>query len=187
MTTVVGLYKIQVPDGLCYVGQSIDVNRRIRCHAGMLRKGTHYNKHLQRAYNKHKGSVKYLVASFPKQHLDEAEQLAIDLTYGASYNKAKYVVRRGEMTEELKAKLSVAISRLHQTEEHRAKVNFAKQTILAKSLVATGQLLLSKSGIRQVANKAQTAYQRTGQPYTKVQQVARNALRTFDYPPPPMH
>lgn len=49
-----GIYKITcISNGLCYIGQSKDVLKRIKGHVSDLRKGRHHNKRLQRSYNKY--------------------------------------------------------------------------------------------------------------------------------------
>lgn len=49
-----GIYKIQnVIDNKVYIGQSIDIERRIYEHQYHLNKNLHYNEHLQWSWNKH--------------------------------------------------------------------------------------------------------------------------------------
>lgn len=46
---MIGIYKIENKvNGKVYVGQSIDINTRWKCHISYLNSGIHHNKHLQR-------------------------------------------------------------------------------------------------------------------------------------------
>ena len=48
----IGIYKIQnTASGLCYIGQSIDIELRLQQHLNNLRKGNHINKKLQEDFN----------------------------------------------------------------------------------------------------------------------------------------
>ena len=49
-----GIYKINCNDVCVYVGQSINLKSRKASHLRKLRKNVHYNKYLQRLYNKYK-------------------------------------------------------------------------------------------------------------------------------------
>ncbi len=47
-----GIYKItQVSTGKMYVGSSVDIEKRIKAHFSMLRKGSHFNPNIQQAFN----------------------------------------------------------------------------------------------------------------------------------------
>ena len=48
------IYKINCNDVCVYVGQSINLKSRKASHLRKLRKNVHYNKYLQRLYNKYK-------------------------------------------------------------------------------------------------------------------------------------
>ena len=49
---VMGVYFIlNTKNGKKYVGSSVDINRRLRGHINALRKGTHVNVHLRRAWD----------------------------------------------------------------------------------------------------------------------------------------
>ena len=51
---IVGIYKIEcIANNKVYIGQSINIKRRLYDHKTRLRKGTHKNKHLQNAWNKY--------------------------------------------------------------------------------------------------------------------------------------
>lgn len=47
-----GVYQItNTANGKCYIGSSVNIARRLREHMNRLRSGTHFNAHLQSAYN----------------------------------------------------------------------------------------------------------------------------------------
>lgn len=53
-----GIYAIENTEtGRCYIGSSVDVQRRIAAHRTALRRGDHDNPHLQRAWMKHGEAV----------------------------------------------------------------------------------------------------------------------------------
>ena len=77
-----GIYKITCVDtGECYIGQSVSIARRWATHKRELRLGIHYNKHLQRTYNKYgKDSFTYeILEQCPASKLNEREQFYIKL------------------------------------------------------------------------------------------------------------
>lgn len=77
-----GIYKITcISNNKVYIGQSVGIKRRIRDHKAALKRGTHYNQKLQRAYNKYKeDSFTYEILELcPKEKLNEREQFYIKL------------------------------------------------------------------------------------------------------------
>ena len=54
------IYRIvNFQNGACYVGQTVDTQTRKQTHFRGLKRGTHFNKHLQRAYDKYGRSAFY--------------------------------------------------------------------------------------------------------------------------------
>jgi group I intron endonuclease len=52
--SISGIYQIRnIINGKCYIGSSINIQERWGAHKRTLRKNQHYNKYLQRAWNKH--------------------------------------------------------------------------------------------------------------------------------------
>ena len=48
---MIGTYEVRhLPSGRAYIGASVDVNRRLLAHRGMLRRGAHFNAGLQAAW-----------------------------------------------------------------------------------------------------------------------------------------
>lgn len=86
-----GIYCIyNTATGKAYFGQSVNVLARLNSHKNMLNKGTHDNKKLQKAYNKHGYSfVAFLAQEVSREHLNEAESYYINYfkTHKNGYNK----------------------------------------------------------------------------------------------------
>lgn len=54
MVATSGIYKIEnLTTGKSYIGSSCDLDRRMKQHFGLLRRGLHHSIHLQRSYDKH--------------------------------------------------------------------------------------------------------------------------------------
>lgn len=72
-----GIYQIKCKkNGKVYIGQTIDLNRRLNDHLRSLRLGIHHNHYLQRAFNKHgESNFEFLVLQeCPIEELDKAEK-----------------------------------------------------------------------------------------------------------------
>jgi len=72
-----GIYKIVCSaNDKIYVGMSLDILKRRNQHFSLLRKGKHYNRYLQSAYNKHgKDSFRVIVIELTDaQNLEDREQ-----------------------------------------------------------------------------------------------------------------
>ena len=55
MEKLSGIYKITcLLNGVCYIGQSVDLTRRVRQHKTDLKNNRHHNKYLQNLFNKYK-------------------------------------------------------------------------------------------------------------------------------------
>lgn len=83
-----GIYMIlNKANAKCYIGQSEDVKRRVDAHERALRHNTHYNKHLQSAWNKYGAdSFEFTMLEFcPEELLDEREVYYIE-TYNSFNN-----------------------------------------------------------------------------------------------------
>lgn len=78
-----GIYQIRcIPNGKIYIGSAIDIKERCMHHRMDLRKGKHYNVHLQAAWNKY-GEEKFefiVLELVSKGRLLEAEQKWMDET-----------------------------------------------------------------------------------------------------------
>ena len=109
-----GIYKIEnLINRKVYIGQSIDINRRIQDHKFLLNTNKHHSEHLQRAYNKYgKENFKFeIIEECDEEKLTEREQYWIDF-YGGynsqnNYNN-KEAGMKGRLSEEGKQKISEA-------------------------------------------------------------------------------
>lgn len=77
-----------------YVGQSIDIETRIKRHKRTLKNGTHHNKHLQKSFNKYgENNFEYgvLYEANEDDNLDELEMKYIESTgaFEHGYNSTK--------------------------------------------------------------------------------------------------
>lgn len=83
----------------CYVGSSIDCERRIKEHVRFLKRGAHDNSSLQNAYNKHGELEWYIIDSISEasynrdsRRLTDLEQDYLDNLPGVRYNHTEHVV-----------------------------------------------------------------------------------------------
>lgn len=108
-----GIYGIEnVFDGQIYVGQSKDVEHRLREHKKMLKKGNHHNIHLQRAWNKYGEEVFLfkILEECPVEKLDTQENFWIKKLHAAErgygYNMEKFARGTGARSLETCLKIS---------------------------------------------------------------------------------
>jgi hypothetical protein len=121
MTT--GLYTITAPSGNRYIGQSVRCETRLQEHKKDLARGTHCNTSLAKAYKKYDGRLIFKVAcSVPKEQLDEAEQLIIDMLVGRTYNQAP-VLAQGYMSFELREKLKAKAAERFANPKERERIS----------------------------------------------------------------
>lgn len=75
-----GIYQISGPTGMLYVGQSEDIERRLKEHKRRLRRGAHENHRLQHAWTKHGADVFQFTPLIyvPIEDLTAYEQVALD-------------------------------------------------------------------------------------------------------------
>lgn len=128
-----GIYGIlNTINGKIYIGQAFDVEARVNTHFSDLHRGAHYNKHLQSSYAKH-GEEAFMwlrIAECTVDMLDAKEFEYIDNWHTTDpelgYNKREGG-HRGIMTEEARAKMSVAKQgkKLTLSASHRAALERA--------------------------------------------------------------
>lgn len=86
---MIGIYKIEnIINHKCYIGQSINIKRRWEIHKSELKNNRHYNKYLQKAWNKY-GENSFLfsvIEECSKLELNEKEQYYIK-KYNSYANK----------------------------------------------------------------------------------------------------
>lgn len=89
---MIGIYKIENKvNGKVYIGQSIDIEKRWKCHTSYLNSGIHHNKHLQSAWDKY-GEENFefkLVEECDAENLNQKEIYWIDY-YDSYINKNGY-------------------------------------------------------------------------------------------------
>lgn len=86
-----GIYKIQnTENGMCYIGQSVNISHRVSQHLSELNKGNHSNRCLQRAWEKYGSSSFHIsvVELCDADMLNDREVYYIQQfnTYGSGYN-----------------------------------------------------------------------------------------------------
>lgn len=135
-----GIYVIRnIHTGNGYVGQSVNLRKRIADHFNLLRRGAHPNSHLQRAFAKYGEAAftyDFEVVCEDAAELDMLEEAY--LTGGAVFddtavyynisNTAHVPMRGRQHTQDTKSKISAAKrGRVeHVTEEYRAKLSAAQ-------------------------------------------------------------
>ena len=73
---MIGIYKLQFADGSTYIGQSVDIEKRIQQHTDKMLKGTH-TKAIQAAYRAYGLPRAYSIFECDADHLDIAENTFI--------------------------------------------------------------------------------------------------------------
>ena len=107
---ICGVYQIlNNVSGRCYIGQSYDIEKRLKEHFGALRKGCHRNQHLQSTFDKYGEQVfstRILTRCCP-EYLTQVEQGWME-RFKVKYNKAPSAgsLFGYKLTAEHKAKLS---------------------------------------------------------------------------------
>lgn len=150
-----------------YIGQSVDIRKRLWKHKHLLQLNTHWNKHLQFAWNKYGGEMftfQTLVLCHPSE-LDELEQYLISayIDSGLCYNistdvkspkrgispslESRLKVSRSntgkKASEETKKKMSKSQKGKVLSEEHKQKLRLAHSGKKRKPLSAEHKLKLS--------------------------------------------
>lgn len=134
---IIGIYKIvNNATGLCYVGQSQDVKKRIKEHFRLLRWNRHVNSKLQNAYNKYghenfSWSLEAVCESL--EDLDKIEEAFlkgeatfIEPNYFNISSFAKAPMRGNSHSEEVRARIKAgrrATTFDYKSEEHRKKLS----------------------------------------------------------------
>jgi group I intron endonuclease len=124
-----GVYIIlNISDGKCYVGSSVDVGKRLRNHRENLVKGTHGNGHLQHSWDKY-GPTAFqfkVVALCEEVELLVEEQATIDVLLSMDpkhgYNR-RDAGNKGRPSPEALARMRTAHTGHVHRPEHRAKIS----------------------------------------------------------------
>lgn len=134
-----GIYQILGPGGRCYVGQSTNVESRLREHFSLLRRGAHNNLHLERAwakYGEEAFSARILEVVEDSALLTPREQYWIEHfdAFRNGYNRAAIAgvppSQKGvAKTKEHRQKIAQAHTGKVFTEAHRAAISAAKKGV----------------------------------------------------------
>lgn len=123
----------------CYVGSTVNKKRRWYEHRYFLQKGTHFNKHLQSAYNKYgKENLIFLVLEEVKEqtNLVQREKFWIDelRSFASGYNKsphpevsAMFGIKHSEESKKLMSEKRKLLKYKH-TPEVKNKISEAMKT-----------------------------------------------------------
>ncbi len=125
-----GVYLIKnLLNGKVYVGSSVDLQQRWRSHRGELREGTHWNKHLQSAWNKYgEESFAFIVVvrcspwlcmDWEQLYIDELN--AVDSRYGYNINRMSNSSLGFKHSEEQRAKRGELMRRRYEDPEERKR------------------------------------------------------------------
>ena len=131
---MIGIYKIvNNTNGKIYVGQSIDIERRIKSHRCVLNHNRHINKHLQSAWNIDTESsfVFSVVEECPKKQLDEREAFWIskwntcDSRYGYNFRPGGNSASGFTMSKDACVAISKSLTGIKRSRSTKEKVSKA--------------------------------------------------------------
>lgn len=125
---MIGIYAISCGTKL-YIGQSKNIESRIRKHFQELRRGVHHNTKLQNSFNFY-GETRFswrIVCECPEDRLDELETWYIKKfdTVSGGFNLEYGGNRSKKLSEETKCKIAMAITGKKHTEESKEKIRLA--------------------------------------------------------------
>jgi len=131
-----GVYRIRnILDDKRYVGSTQDFDGRWDIHRDELRKGNHYNKYLQRAWNKY-GEENFVFEVEEEVIGDDKALLAVEQVYldegfalGVLYNVARKA-GGGNLGEEINRKRSEALKGKKRTEEQCQNISQSRKKYL---------------------------------------------------------
>ena len=115
------------PTSKKYIGQSVSISQRKWHHLHQLKKGKHYNQHLQRAYNKH-GEDAFVFRVLVECHRDDldAAELFFIRMFDTTNRYNGYNLKAGgnssAVASETKEKIRQALIGHEVSEESRAKI-----------------------------------------------------------------
>lgn len=169
-----GIYRIVcMISGKSYVGQSVNVDGRVRHHFTRLISGTGQNKHLQNAFDLYgaENFVAEILEFCDRELLTQREQFWIDhygfenlynmcpaagSTLGRPFTeeaKANHVGMKGKKhSEETKAKMSEAARGKKKTPEHKAKLSAHRKTVTGWKHSEETKLKISQSWVKRKEN-----------------------------------
>lgn len=137
-----GVYQIlNTVNNKCYVGSASNLRKRKNDHLCALRRGLHYNKRLQRSWNKHgENSFDFVVIEFvdDKNELLKREQFWIDtldatnMAHGYNNSPTAGSNLGWKATEEMRARNSAAHIGKKPTPQAREKMSIAQRKRISR-------------------------------------------------------
>lgn len=126
---MIGIYRIiNIKNNKCYVGQSKDIDARIKKHKNFLLKNKHWNNHLQNAWNKYgEENFKFeIIEECKEEELNDREIYWIkyydSLRNGYNKTSGGDGIKNYKHAEETKKKISKASKRFKLSPEHKQKL-----------------------------------------------------------------
>lgn len=152
-TIICGIYRFKnILTGICYIGQSIDINKRKKQHLTELRLNRHHCSYFQNSFNKHgEENFTHEVLEICFSNLNEREQFWINFHEDIGvYNHAKVAgspkgIKRSQETkdkqsalklgrkisEETKAKMRISQAAAKEVKSAKAKAQWSDPVALA--------------------------------------------------------
>lgn len=163
----IGIYLIRnKANNKVYVGQSVDIKQRWYNHKRELKNGTHYNEHLQKAYNKYgKENFEFKIIEYcTEEELDELESKWIKEFDSMNYNKGYNSESGGNKNKRFSEERIKAISgkgnpmyNKHHTEETkeiiRNKNRGQNSKLTVKQVSEIKEMLLKGKSCKELAEK----------------------------------
>ena len=187
---MVGIYKIEnIKNGYVYIGQSVNIERRLKDHKRELKYNRHINNHLQNAYNKY-GESNFnfeIICECEKEKLNELETYYCNLYRPNVYNIGE-THSVGSMSEEQKVKISKAlkgIKRSEKTKEKYRQVKLGKkasdETKLKMSLSQKGHIGYTKGTTHIVSDetKAKISLSNKGKSHIHSEETKKKISETL--------
>ena len=184
-----GIYTVRnKTNGNRYVGSAVNIKRRWSQHKSALRKGTHENGHLQRAWNKYgKSAFEFEVFLYCAPEMCVPfEQMAMD-TLAPEYNIAPVAGSQlgatRKMSDETKNRISAALKGSKKSAEARSNMSAAQKgrkkgpmSTEHKTNISAGMLGL-KRGSMSAEHKANISAAKKGKPWSLARRVAQGAIK----------
>jgi hypothetical protein len=138
-----------------YIGQSVDIYQRLRCHRSELNKNKHNNIHLQASWNKY-GNKNFkfsILTRCTPEYLDDFERMYIKIldTYKNGYNRDLGGVFGDKMSQETKNKIS--LFRQNLTEKDREVMRCAQKSKPIYQIDLYGNIVNEWYGAREASKK----------------------------------
>lgn len=187
--TTSGVYALKnTATGKAYVGSSVNIPRRKRCHYSELRNGTHHSLHLQRSFIKH-GEAAFEFVILEETSTDEsvirgAEQRWIDRLDAAGkggYNGNPCAASVGRLPKSATHKQRIGEARRGQTHTPETKAMLAvlafaranrPQTAETKAKISAG----NSGKVRTPEQRAALSAARTGKHFSPLSEAHKAAI-----------